>query len=311
MQSRNKPKPLIVIIGPTAVGKTEISLHLAKRFKGEIISADSRLLYCGMDIGTAKPTQEERDWVPHHLIDVADPDQVWSLAKYQQASYNVIDSLHHRGVIPFLVGGTGQYVRAVTEGWDIPEVKPDPRLRDALRNWAAEIGHFELYDRLSLLDPLAAEKIDPQNIRRIVRAFEVIFTTGHLFSAQRKRSGTPYQILTLGITRPRSELYGRIDARIQGMLDAGFIEEVRNLLDKGFSPDLPPLSAIGYRQVIAYLQGEIPLEEAITQIKRLTRQYVRQQTNWFKPDDSNICWFQAGPAILVEMEAAIDQFLNP
>jgi tRNA dimethylallyltransferase len=310
MQSQSKPKPLIVIIGPTAVGKTEISLHLAERFKGEIISADSRLFYRGMDIGTAKPTREERDRVPHHLIDVTDPDQVWSLAKYQQAAYTVIDKLHHHGGIPFLVGGTGQYVRAVTEGWDIPEVKPDLRLRDALRNWAAEIGHFELYERLSLVDPLAAEKIDPQNIRRIVRALEVIFTTGQLFSAQRQRSGTPYQTLTLGITRPRSELYERIDARIQGMLEAGFVEEVQSLLDKGFSPDNPPLSAIGYRQVIAYLHGEIPLEAAVVQIKRLTRQYVRQQANWFKPDDPNICWFQVGSSIFGEMEAAIDQFLH-
>jgi tRNA dimethylallyltransferase len=310
MQSRNKQKPLIVIVGPTAVGKTEISLQLSDRLDGEIVSADSRLFYRGMDIGTAKPTLDERERVRHHLIDVADPVQVWSLAKFQRAAYAAIDGIHARKKIPFLVGGTGQYIRAVTEGWDIPEVKPDPQLRGALQNWAKELGPFELHDRLATLDPAAASKIEPQNLRRTIRALEVIYHTGKPFSAQRGLSGSPYQTLMLGIIRPRPELYDRVDARIRGMLDAGLIEEVRSLLDYGYSPELPPLSAIGYRQIIDYIRGEIEIEEAIRLIKRLTRNYVRQQANWFKRDDPNIRWFQVGAKITDEMEAVIDQFLN-
>jgi len=302
--------PLIVIIGPTAVGKTEASLALAERFDGEIISADSRLFYRGMDIGTAKPSRTEKAQVPHHLIDVAEPDQIWSLAKFQRAAFQAIDSIQTRGRLPFLVGGTGQYVSSVIEGWQIPEVKPDPRLRIALNNWADVVGTSGLYERLSTLDPDAVSRIDPQNLRRIIRALEVILSSGVRFSSQRKRSGTPYQILNLGITRPRSELYARIDERIQGMLDNGFEDEVRALLDKGYTPDLPPLSAIGYRQMIAYIEGEISLDEAVMLMKRHTRQFVRRQANWFKLSDPRITWFNAGPNLFDEMNNVIQGILN-
>jgi tRNA dimethylallyltransferase len=310
MQSQNKTKPLIVLIGPTAVGKTEISLQLAERLKGEIVSADSRLLYRGMDIGTAKPTIEERTRVTHHLIDIADPNEVWSLAKYQRVAYLAIDDIHNRGKIPFLVGGTGQYIRAVIEGWVIPKVKPDPRLRLALQNWAIELGPFELHKRLAVLDPEASEKVEPQNLRRIIRALEVIFHTGRLFSAQRKKIGTPYRPIILGIIRPRPELYARIDARIQTMLDSGLVEEVTGLLDSGFPPRLPAFSAIGYHQIIQYVQGDIQLDEAVMLMKKLTRQYVRRQANWFSLDSPDIHWFPAGPNIPDEMEAVIEDFLN-
>lgn len=310
MQSRNKPEPLIVIVGPTAVGKTEISLQLAERLNGEIVSADSRLFYRGMDIGTAKPSQDERARVKHHLIDVAEPDQVWSLAKFQRAAYFAIDDIRNRGKTPFLVGGTGQYIRAVTEGWDIPDVKPDPQLRSALQNWAIVLGPFELHDRLAVLDPDAAGKIDPQNLRRTIRALEVVYHTGKPFSAQKGRSGSPYNTLILGILRARPELYIRVDARIKEMLVAGLVEEVRNLLDKGYSPELAPLSAIGYHQIIQYLRGEILLEEAVVLMKRLTRQYVRRQANWFNRDDPNIHWFNVEPNIKNEMEDVIEKHLN-
>jgi tRNA dimethylallyltransferase len=310
MQSRNKPKPLIVIVGPTAVGKTEISLQLAERLDGEIVSADSRLFYRGMDIGTAKPSQDERARVKHHLIDVAEPDQVWSLAKFQRAAYFAIDDIHNRGKTPFLVGGTGQYIRAVTEGWDIPDVKPDPQLRLAFQNWANILGPFELHDRLAVLDPDAAGKIDPQNLRRTIRALEVIYHTGKPFSAQKGRSGSPHNTQILGIHRARPELYLRVDARIQDMLVAGLVEEVRSLLDKGYSPELAPLSAIGYHQIIQYLHGEILLEEAVILMKRLTRQYIRRQANWFNRDDPNIHWFNVGPNIKNEMEVVIKKHLN-
>jgi len=302
-------KPLIVVLGPTAVGKTELALQLAESLNGEIVSADSRLFYRGMDIGTAKPSPAEQARVPHHLIDVAEPDEGWSIAKFQRRAYAVIDTIHHRGRIPFLVGGTGQYVKAIFEGWNIPEVKPDPRLRAALEKWAVDLGPQGLYDRLKVIDPAAADGIDPQNLRRAIRALEVILHTGKLFSAQKRRSGSPYQTLLLGLTRPRPQLYERLDARIQTMLEAGLVAEVQTLLDKGYSPDLPSMSAIGYRQVTEYIQGEISLDEAVLLMKRFTRQFVRRQANWFKVEDPNIHWFEFGPKTLGEMETLIQQFL--
>jgi tRNA dimethylallyltransferase len=310
MQSQDNRKPIIVIVGPTGVGKTQISISLAERLSGEVVSADSRLFYRGMDIGTAKPTVDERMRVTHHLIDVADPDEIWSLAKYQQTVYQAIGGILRRGCLPFLVGGTGQYIRAVTEGWDIPKVKPDHHLRAVLQKWADEIGYQDLHNRLAVLDPSAAEKIEPKNVRRSIRALEVIFSTGKPFSDQRRRSGSPYHPLILGLTRPRPELYKRVDDRIQEMLEEGFVDEVQDLLDQGYPPDLPPFSAIGYRQIIDHLQGFISLEEAIILIKRLTRQYVRRQSNWFKRDDPNIHWFQVFPDLVDEMEAFIVRFLQ-
>lgn len=290
MSSVNKP-PLILLVGPTAVGKTELSLQLAEKLNAEIISADSRLLYRGMDIGTAKPTLAERARVPHHLIDVADPDETWSLAQYQQAATQAITQITAHGRLPLLVGGTGQYVRAIVEGWQPPVQQPHPRLRAALERWGAQIGALELHRRLSLLDPQAAAAIQWQNLRRTVRALEVIFSTGQRFSEQRRRTESPYRLLTIGLTRPRPELYARIDARLQAMLTAGFVDEVRALLARGYGRNLPAMSAIGYREIAAHLAGEISLDEAITQIKRLTRQFVRRQANWFNPADPNIHWF--------------------
>jgi len=303
-------KQLIVIIGPTAVGKTKVSIELARRINGEIVSADSRCFYRGMDIGTAKPTKREQELVTHHLIDVATPDQTWSLAKYQCEAYSAINNIHDRGGIPFLVGGTGLYVRAIVEGWDIPEVKPNPRLRQALENWASELGSEGLYSRLISLDPEAGAKIDPQNLRRTIRALEVILITGKLFSVQRKKSGSKYQSLILGITRPRAELYNRIDSRVEAMLKDGFIDEVRELLENGYSPDLPSFSAIGYKQIADYLSGQITMDEALILIKRISRKFVRRQANWFKLDSPNIIWFQAGLNLIQNMEATINKFLE-
>lgn len=301
---------LIVILGPTAVGKTAISLDLAEIFEGEIISADSRLFYRGMDIGTAKPTQEERRRVPHHLVDVANPDEVWSLAKFQEEAYRAIETVQRRGNLPFLVGGTGQYILSILEGWQIPKTKPDPRMRAVLERIAETQDPEFLYRGLRGMDPEAASRIDPQNLRRTIRALEVIFTTGRLFSAQKRKTGPRYQTLVLGITRPRSILYERIDARIQAMIAEGLVEEVQALLDRGYSPELPPLSAIGYQQVIQTIQGEIMMEEAVMLMKRLTRQYVRRQANWFKEEDERIQWFEAGSNTLEEMVIEIEHFLS-
>lgn len=302
--------PLVVILGPTAVGKTDLSILLAERLGGEIISADSRLFYRGMDIGTAKPDLEARARVPHHLIDVADPDEVWSLAKFQDSANDAILDIHSRGRLPMLVGGTGQYIRAVIEGWDIPRTKPDKPLRKALNDWAEQIGAYELHHRLTILDPQAAAKIDPRNVRRTVRALEVIFHTGKLFSDQRKMRQSPYDALVVGLTRDREELYQRIDTRIQDMLASGFVAEVSDLLSQGYSPHLATLSAIGYREIVAYLQGEISLDEAQERMKRQTRVFVRRQANWFKPDDPNIHWFDASQQPIDAIETLIRNWLD-
>jgi len=299
------PAPLVVILGPTAVGKTEVALQLAERLGSEIVSADSRLFYRGMDIGTAKPTPAEMARVPHHLINVANPDEGWSLTLFQESARQVIHEIQMRRRLPLLVGGTGQYIRAVIEGWQPPTQQPDPQLRNALEKWALEIGPFELHRRLAVLDAEAAGKIQPQNLRRTVRALEVILCTGEQFSAQRQRQASPYSLLLIGLTRPRPELYARIDARIDAMLAGGFQDEVRSLLSSGYSPDLPPLSAIGYREIIAYLRGQMTLDGAIVEMKRLTHQFVRRQANWFKASNPNIRWFTMSPTTVDELETFI------
>jgi tRNA dimethylallyltransferase len=292
------------------VGKTEAAIHLAQRLNGEIVSADSRLFYRFMDIGTAKPTSAERALVPHHLIDVANPDEVWSLAMFHEQARQAIRDIHARQRLPFLVGGTGQYIRAVIQGWQPPAVAPDPSLRQALELWSQQVGADGLHQRLAALDPQAAQSIDPRNLRRTVRALEVILSTGRRFSEQRLSAPCPYRLLQIGLIRPRPELYARIDQRVQAMIDAGLVEEVRSLLAMGYSPELPTLSAIGYGEIIAHLQGRLSLEEAIAQIQRATRVFVRRQANWFKASDPNIRWFQAGSTPLNELETAIRSWLG-
>lgn len=293
--------PLVVILGPTAVGKTEIAIRIAERVHGEIISADSRLLYCGMDIGTAKPSVADQMGVRHHLIDVAEPNEIWSLVKYQKAARNAVAEILSSGALPLLVGGTGQYIRAVVEDWSPPSVIPDQRMRQILENWGNEISALALHQRLSVLDPIAADKIEPNNLRRSIRALEVIFSTGRPFSDLRKRAAPVYDCLQLGIRRPRSELYERIDTRIEAMLANGFIDEVQDLLDHGYNTNLSSMSAIGYYEISAYLAGRVTLEEAVMLVKRRTRQYVRRQANWFKADDPDIHWFAFSETIVDDL----------
>lgn len=302
--------PLIVILGPTAVGKTEIAIQLAERVQGEIVSVDSRLFYRGMNIGTAKPNAEELLRVPHHLVDIANPDDNLSLAVFQKLARAAITDVRERGRLPILVGGTGQYLRAVTEGWLPPVVTPSPELRAALEAWAETIGSQALHQRLAAIDPVAAQNIDYRNQRRTIRALEVIFSTGQRFSAQRRRGEIIDRVLQVGLTRPRPELYQRIDSRITAMFSAGLVDEVRQLLAGGFAPDLPAFSAIGYREIIAYFQGKTTLEEAELEIRRATRMYVRRQANWFKADDPAIHWFQMSEQTLDEIEAFILQWLH-
>lgn len=303
--------PLILIVGPTAVGKTELAIQLAEKLKGEIISADSRLFYRGMDIGTAKPNLEERARVPHYLIDIANPDETISLAAFQQKAKDIIEDIHTRGKLPFLVGGTGQYVRAVTQGWTPPEVTADEKLRGELGRIASrgEKGPNWLHDRLQFLDPESAAKIDARNVRRTIRALEVILTTGRKFSKQRGQSNSPYHLITIGLTRPRAELYERVDQRIDAMFENGFVDEVKGLLaaPRGYSPTLPSMSAIGYRECIRVVNDQWSVEQAKVEIRRATRIFVRRQANWFKESDPNIMWFRVQAGIQNEIMEYIQQ----
>ena len=302
---QSKP-PLILIIGPTAVGKTELAIQLAEKMNGEIISADSRLFYRGMDIGTAKPSREELARVPHYLIDIVNPDETLSLAVFQEKAKEIIADIHARGKIPFLVGGTGQYVRAVTQGWTPPEVTANERLRAELEKKDMEWLHA----RLQLIDPESAAKIDARNVRRTVRALEVIITTGRKFSEQRGQVESPYQLITIGLTRPRPELYQRVDERIDLMFANGLIDEVKRLLEKGYSPSLPSMSALGYRECVSVVKGLLTEEQAKVEMRRVTRIFVRRQANWFKESDPNIKWFQVKDGVIEATENYIRQLID-
>ena len=281
---------LVAIVGPTAVGKTEVGLAVAEALEAEIVSADSRLIYRGMDIGTAKPSPEQLALIPHHLIDIAEPEESWSLAQFKRAADSAIADIQERERLPLLVGGTGQYVTAILEGWLPPPKAPDNSIRSTFESLAAEHGPLALHAKLEEVDPATAQEIDPGNVRRVARALEVYELTGTPLSEQRRASPPDYRILRLGLHLPRPELYARIDQRIDRMLERGLVDEVQALLDRGIELRHPPMSGIGYRQVGRVLQGERTLEEAVAEMRRLTRQFVRRQANWFKADDPRIEW---------------------
>ena len=308
MSQQTTKIPVIFIVGPTASGKTDAGIRLAKAIDGEIVSADSRYLYRGMDIGTAKPSMDERQGIPHWLIDVADPDETWSLSLFCKAADEAIRDIYSRGKRPVLVGGPGQYVRAILDGWDIPEGEPDHRLRNVLENWGREIGAEELHRKLACIDPEAAEKIEWQNMRRTVRALEVILMSGKKFSAQRTTKEPLYKALIFGMKRDRSELYQRIDLRVDRMLEQGLVEETAALLSRGYSPSLPSMSAIGYKEVCDYLSNKTSLEEAAQLIKFRTHNYVRRQANWFKASDPAINWIDPNEIDSTETLTKIGEF---
>lgn len=299
--------PVVLIVGPTAVGKTELAIQLAERMNGEIVSVDSRLFYRGMDIGTAKPSKEEMARAPHHLVDIVDPDETLNLAIFQKMARDVIADIHERGRLPFLVGGTGQYIRSVTQGWNPPEVQPINRLRKVLEQLKEQRGKEWLHAKLQTLDPEAASAIDLRNTRRTIRALEVIFTTGRKFSEQRAQSDSPYQLITIGLTRPREELYRRVDERIEEMFAKGLLEEVKGLVERGYSPSLPSMSAIGYGECVSVIRGSMTLDQAKVEMKRKTRIFVRRQANWFKESDPHIQWFHAER---MDSPAEIEEFIR-
>ena len=282
---------VVVLVGPTSVGKSNLALRLSKRFDGEIVGADSRQVYRYMDIGTAKPTPEDRRAASHHLIDIINPDEHFSLAQYQQLAYEAIADVGGRHKLPLLVGGTGQYIWAVLEGWDVPKVAPEFALRRQLEERAASGEATELYVELQAIDRNAANKIDPRNVRRIIRAIEVSKTTGTPFSELQKRKNPPFRTLIIGLTTERSELYGRTDSRVDRMMKEGLVEEVRHLIEMGYGLNLPSMSSIGYRQIGEHLNGKADLESAVRKIKTETHRFVRHQYNWFRLSDERIRWF--------------------
>lgn len=279
-------KPLLVILGPTAVGKTALSLEVSQRFPAEIISADSRLFYVGMDIGTAKPSDDEMAVAPHHFIDICTPDQRITLGQYQRQAYETIDLIHERGSLPIVVGGTGQYVQALVEGWGIPEVPPHYELRAELEQEESAALHKILEDA----DPVSAQEIHPNNKRRIIRALEISIVSGKPKSELTKKTPPPYDIFLLGLTCDREKLYKRIDFRVDKMIEAGLVVECQALLDAGYTTDLSAMSGLGYQQLWPYLQGETTLVEAIERIKFETHRFVRHQNNWFQRD-SRVHWY--------------------
>lgn len=293
--------PLIIIVGPTGVGKSQLAFEIACKMDGEILSADSRLFYRGMDIGTAKPSKAMQEIIPHHLIDIVEPDENVSIRVFQQKVDEILKTIYSRKHIPILVGGTGQYINAIIEGWSIPPQKPNNEIRRVLAEWVDEVGAKAMYEKLKYLDPKAASKIDYRNIRRTIRALEVILGTGKLFSKQRLKKGCNYSIKIIGLNLPRNILYEQIDQRIEKMFEDGLVDEVNKLMKKGYSKDLPSMSAIGYREIIEYLENRINLEDARVLIKRRTRQFVRRQANWFKKNDKRIHWFTPSSQLTEEV----------
>jgi tRNA dimethylallyltransferase len=301
--------PLIALLGPTASGKSSLALYLAERFSGEIVSADSRLVYRGMDIGTAKPTSAERDRVPHHLIDILPPGEPYDLARWKDEARDAIAAIHRCGRTPFLVGGTAQWTTALLDGWEPPTVPPDADFRAAMERRVHDEGIESLLAELAARDPEAAARTGP-NPRRIIRALEVIRATGQPFSAQRGRGERPYRDLRIGLSLPRDVLYRRIDARVDAMIAAGLLDEVRTLVDAGYGPDLPAMSGIGYRQVGEYLTGATTFYTMCERIKQATHRYARHQMTWLRRDAS-IRWLDAADADAVHRAAteAVTHFL--
>jgi tRNA dimethylallyltransferase len=303
-------QPLIVLTGPTAVGKSALALELAARFDGVIIAADSRTVYRGLDIATAKPSPTELAQVPHYLIDVTAPDQEFNLPDFLEQAQAAIAQAHAGGKTPFLVGGTVQYINALVEGWQVPRVAPSREFREELEREAAERGAAALFAELQTLDPAAAEHINPLNVRRIIRALEVYRSTGQLFSQAQGKAPPPYRVLKIGLTLDRAALYKRADRRIDKMFEAGLVDEVRGLLAAGYAPGLPSMSSVGYQQVIMYLKGEISLEEAKNRLRFTTHRYIRQQYTWFRRDPA-LHWLDAAsPTLLQQALDLINSFLT-
>lgn len=303
---------LIGIVGPTATGKTAAGIHLALTLGGEIISADSMAVYKGMDIGTAKPTSEEQRAVPFHLIDIVRPDEGFSAAQFRRLGERAIAGIMARRRVPILVGGTGLYVKALTGGINIPEVAPDRELRDRLNAEAERFGGERLLERLRAVDSATAARLHPKDVKRMIRALEVYQATGKPISYFHQTAGTAetaYRVEMFGLTMSRSALYERIERRVGEMIEAGFVEEVRRLLDQGYDPALPAMKGLGYKQIVGHLLGEYDLPAAIELLKRDTRRFAKRQLTWFRADPS-IRWLDVEDRSAAEVAETIAAILE-
>ena len=300
---------LVAIVGPTGIGKSRLALRLAQAFNGEIVSADSRQVYCHMDIGTAKPSPKELSLVPHHLINIVNPNEDFSLAQYQQLAFKAINNIQQRNKLALLVGGSGLYVWSVVEGWGIPQVPPNLGFRHSLERKAAE-RQDELYQELMKVDPVAAQRIDRRNVRRVIRAIEVHRGSEIPFSRLQHKKPPPFNTLIIGLTANRAELYRRIDLRVDEMIEQGLVEEVKKLVNMGYDFNLPAMSGIGYKQIGMFLRGELALAAAIQQIKFETHRFVRHQYTWFQLKDKRIQWFDIQSQSESEIEAPLAKLIR-
>jgi tRNA dimethylallyltransferase len=297
---------LIVVQGPTGVGKTSVGLALARAISGEIINADSMQFYRHMDIGTSKPTLQEQSDIPHHLFSVVNPDEQFNAARFMHEARRIIADIARRGRVPLIVGGTGLYVRALTRG--LSTAPPaDETLREKLRS----LGKKELYERLQQVDPAAAAGISPNDTVRLVRALEVYQLTGATMTQHNSMHGfqdEPYDCLKLCLTRNRDELYSSIGHRVERMMQLGLVSEVETLFAMGYGPELRPLRSIGYKQIGLYLTGAITHDEAVSRIYRETRRFAKRQLTWLRHDPDNI-WIEL-PGGVPGVEIHAKKFLN-
>lgn len=287
-----KPK-VVVIVGPTASGKTAVSIELAKKINGEIISADSMQIYKDMDIGSAKPTKEEMQGIPHHMLDVVEPYEVFNVAKYKEMAEECIEKILAKNKVPIIVGGTGLYVSTLTKGVEFSDIENDLEYRDELTKISLEEnGVDRLFEMLKEVDPEAAKVIEKNNVRRVIRALEIYKVTGKTKTQVDRESikEVKYDYKVFGLNWDRQELYERIDKRVDIMLDMGLLDEVKYVNEKGISSTA--LQGLGYKEIIEYFNGESTLEEAIEKIKQETRRYAKRQMTWFKKD-KNIIWLDA------------------
>lgn len=281
--------PLVVVLGPTASGKTALSLEIAHLIKGEIISTDSRQMYKGMEIGTDSISKEEQDGIPHHMLGIVKPDKEFSLAEYRDEALKKIEEIKKRDHIPMLVGGTGLYISSIIEGYDVPRIAPDKKLREKLYAQAEKHGAEYLHAKLAKLDSASAEKIHPNNVRYVVRAIEINLASGKNKTDKKKRK-SPFDVFMVGLEWPRGELYERIDMRVERQLERGLINEVKKLLKK-YDENLPAMSSLGLKEIIPYIRGEKSLDECVEILKKNTRNYAKRQLTWFRRY-KNINWIQ-------------------
>lgn len=303
---------VVVITGPTASGKTDLAIHLAKGTGGEIVSADSMQIYQYMNIGTAKPTDEEKQGVPHHMIDVVKPDEAYNVARYKEESEECIRDILSRSKLPIVAGGTGLYVNSLIYNIQFSETICDEDFRERMRELAEEKGPEALHDRLREIDPESAERIHFNNVKRVIRALEVYEFTGKTISEHQKASRQeppPFRYLVFFLDMDRDELYRRIDQRVDRMMQAGLPDEVKNLLAMGCKPDSVAMQGLGYKELIRYLNNEITLEEAIYILKRDTRHYAKRQITWFKAIEG-IIRLPAGPGNIENNTKKIREYLE-